>query len=46
LVLVDYRRGAAEAADLLRRYRFVDRDAAVLLMDGFSEATLDTIFQS
>ena len=44
IVLVDRRQGAAQTEELMHRYRFVDSDRAVVILDGFSQASLDAIF--
>jgi hypothetical protein len=44
LVFVDKRSPGAERDDILRRYAFINWDRATPCFDGFTEATLDTLF--
>lgn len=42
--VVDLRRDERSRADLLDRYRFLDRDHTDFIVDGFDESSLDVIF--
>lgn len=46
LALVDRRRSVSDREGLWDRYRFVDRDRAIVWFDGFDEESLEVVFNS